>query len=73
MTHEISPPNMRRNIASERQTITRRTMLAATAAAAATPVLAEECRFGPPPQGRIDFADRCPDTGTIGVACGRPV
>ena len=40
---------MKRRVAEERQMLTRRTILGATAAAVATPALAEECRFGPPP------------------------
>jgi arylformamidase len=48
---------MKRIVAAERKSITRRTMLGATAATVATPILAEECRFGPPPheKGPIVF------------------
>jgi arylformamidase len=40
---------MEHNVSSSRKQISRRTMLATTAAMAATPALAEECRIGPPP------------------------
>src|SRR5271165_2557257 len=42
-----------------RELITRRTMLGAAATLAATPALAEECRFGPTPhqKGRPVFLD----------------
>jgi arylformamidase len=40
---------MKHNMSSYCNPISRRTMLAATAAMAATPALADECRIGPPP------------------------
>ena len=43
---------MQRSVDSSRKHITRRTMLVAGAAMAATPALAEDCHIGPPPHDK---------------------
>jgi arylformamidase len=43
---------MQRNVTSIGKRLSRRTVLGAAAAVAATPVLAEECRIGPPPHNK---------------------
>src|SRR5438067_169984 len=50
---------MRRMTSSDRKRVSRRTMLTATMAMAASPALAEECRIGPPPhhKGPLVFMD----------------
>jgi arylformamidase len=50
---------MNRSTSSRRNRISRRTMLAATAALATSPALAQECRIGPPPhsKGPLVFMD----------------